>query len=172
MQQRALTLLLAALSALMVVSGTGAVMAEPPKATDAFGAALTLEQPTPLATVLANPERYANQAVLIHGRLTDVCQNKGCWTVIQDGAAHVRVRFKDYGFFLPKDSTGREAFVEGRVAVETLTEEQAKHYESESRNGNPDAIKGPQRRNGNPDTIKGPQRRVGFTASGVRLVQR
>ncbi|MBW2415659.1 MAG: DUF4920 domain-containing protein [Deltaproteobacteria bacterium] len=132
-------------------------MAGPPKSGEDFGGALTLDEPTPLADVLSNPERYTEKPVLIHGKLTDVCQRKGCWTVIQDGGAQVRVRFKDYGFFLPKDSSGREAFVEGVAVVETLSEADARHYESESRHGNP-------------DSIKGPQRRMGFTASGVRLV--
>jgi len=152
MQQTLLALLVAAL-----VFAAGPVAAGPAKTGDDFGGALTLDKPTPLADVLANPERWAEQPVLVHGKLTDVCQRKGCWTVIQDGGAQVRVRFKDYGFFLPKDATGREAFVQGVVVVETLSESQARHYESESRHGNPDAV-------------KGPQRHVGFTASGVRLV--
>ncbi|MBW2290869.1 MAG: DUF4920 domain-containing protein [Deltaproteobacteria bacterium] len=31
--------------------------------------------------------------MLIKGRVTDVCQKKGCWTVIEDGDAQVRIRF-------------------------------------------------------------------------------
>ena len=122
-----------------------------------FGAGLTLKQPTPLAEVVLTPERFEQKPVLLHGRLSDVCQRKGCWTVLQDGAARIRVRFQDYGFFIPKDSIGAEAFVEGTVKVEILSEKDARHYESESRSGDP-------------DSIKGPQREVGFTASGVRLV--
>ncbi len=151
---RQAVLLLAAL-----VLAPDPLAAGPAKAGDDFGAGLTLEQPTPLADVLAKPERYAEQRVLIHGRLTDVCQRKGCWTVIQDHGAQVRVRFKDYGFFLPKDSTGREALVEGVVTIETLSEEEARHYESESRRGDP-------------DSVVGPQRQVGFMASGVRLIRK
>jgi hypothetical protein len=139
--------------------GLGPAAAESPKPADSFGAALTLEEATPLASVLANAERYTSEPVLIHGRLSDVCQRKGCWTVIQDEGAHVRVRFKDYGFFIPKDATGREAFVEGIVTIETLSEDEARHYESESRDGDP-------------DSVKGPQRQVGFMASGVRLIQK
>ncbi len=142
-----------------LIFGPGPVAAEPPEAADDFGAALTLEKATPLPDVLANAERYAEQPVLIHGRLTDVCQKMGCWTVIQDQGAQVRVRFKDYGFSLPKDSIGCEAFVEGVVAVEAISEKQARHYESESRDGDP-------------DSVKGPQRKVGFTATGVRLIRK
>ncbi len=122
-----------------------------------FGAGLTLERPTALASVLAAPERFEQRPILLHGSLADVCQRKGCWTVLREGDAHVRVRFLDYGFFLPTDATGAEAFIEGTVKIETLSEKDARHYEAEARNGDP-------------ESIKGPQREVGFTASGVRLI--
>ena len=122
-----------------------------------YGAGLTLAELSPLAEVLEEPERFAGRPVLVEGRVTDVCQRKGCWTVIAEGEHAVRVRFKDYGFFLPKDITGRRAYVEGLVSVTTLSEKDARHYASESRDGNPDAI-------------HGPQRELAFTASGVRLL--
>ncbi|UCE85655.1 MAG: DUF4920 domain-containing protein [Deltaproteobacteria bacterium] len=124
-----------------------------------FGAGLTLRQPTALSEVVRAPERYAQRPILLHGRLTDVCQRKGCWTILQDGSAHVRVRFRDYGFFVPTDAIGAEAFVEGVVKVETLSEKAARHYESESRTGDP-------------ESVDGPRREVGFVATGVRLVGR
>jgi hypothetical protein len=123
-----------------------------------FGSALTLEQTTPLAEIAANPERFTDE-VLIQGRISDVCQRKGCWTVVRDGDLSVRVRFKDYGFFVPKDCAGERALIQGVVSLETLSEEVARHYQSESRDGDPDAI-------------RGPQRELGFTASGVRLIDR
>jgi hypothetical protein len=43
----------------------------------------------------------------------------------------VRVTFKDYGFFVPVDSAGSMARVEGTVKVAELSEGTAKHYESE-----------------------------------------
>ena len=124
-----------------------------------FGAGLTLSRPTSLAEVVLDPERFEQRPILLHGRISDVCQRKGCWTILRDGSAHVRVRFQDYGFFLPTDATGAEAFIEGVVKVETLSEKTARHYESESRNGDP-------------GSVKGPRREVGFTASGVRIVGR
>jgi len=124
-----------------------------------FGAGLTLQSPTPLTEVVLTPEKFEHKKILLHGRILDVCQRKGCWTILREGGTHVRVRFEDYGFFLPTDSTGAEAFIEGTVRVETLSEKTARHYESESRGGDP-------------DSITGPQREVGFTASGVRLLER
>jgi hypothetical protein len=122
-----------------------------------FGAGLSLGKTTPLATVLAAPERYAADPVLVRGRLSDLCTKKGCWTVLADGASHVRVRFHDYGFFLPPDALGAEALVEGVADIRTLSEREARHIAAESSGGDPDAV-------------AGPQREVGFVATGVRLL--
>ena len=103
------------------------------------------------------PTFEVGQPVLVQGRLTDVCTKKGCWTVLTDGDAFVRVRFHDYGFFLPQDVLGADALVEGRATLRTLSEREARHLASESRGGDPDAI-------------EGPQRELGFVATGVRVL--
>ncbi len=122
-----------------------------------FGAGLTLAVVSDLEEVVREPGRYLDDPILVRGRISDVCQKKGCWTVLSQGEANVRVRFKDYGFFLPSDSSGKQAYVEGVVKLETLSEKSARHYARESQSGNAAAI-------------HGPQREVGFTASGVRLL--
>lgn len=139
-------------------SGAGAAQAASAPEGEVYGAPPTLEQSTPLAEIMTDPARFEGQTVLLHGRISDVCQRKGCWTVIRDGDAHLRVRFEDYGFFLPKDSIGAEAWAQGSVSVVTLSEREARHYEEESRGGDP-------------SRVDGPVREVRFTASGVRLVQ-
>ncbi len=142
----------------LMLSPVLVVAAEGPDASSRnFGAPLRLETPTPLSEILAHPERYAGGPVLIRGRITDVCQRKGCWTVLADGDALLRIQFKDYGFFLPKDIRGQFALAEGEVRVETQSQKTARHYAKESLGGDPDAI-------------VGPQRVVAFTATGVRLV--
>jgi hypothetical protein len=40
----------------------------------------------------------------------------------------VMVKFKDYGFFVPKDASGRTAIVEGVMAFKQETVEQTRHY--------------------------------------------
>jgi hypothetical protein len=86
-----------------------------------------------------------------------------------DGDASIRVRFKNYGFFLPTDSSGRTAYVEGVVKIEMLSEKQARHYASESEASESEASES---NSGEAESIHGPQREVGFVASGVRLVER
>ena len=77
--------------------------------------------------------------------------------MLSQGEVSLRVRFKDYGFFLPVDSSGKQACVEGVVKWQTLSEEKARHYAEESKSESVAAI-------------HGLQREVGLTASGVRLV--
>jgi hypothetical protein len=146
--------------ALVLLAAPFTAFAEAPSAVPPgadYGAGLTLAEATPLADVVRSPERFAERPVLLHGRISDVCQKKGCWVVLRDGGEQLRVRFHDYGFFLPTDASGSEAFVEGRVKVELLSEKMARHYEAESADGDPSAI-------------AGPRREVGFTATGVRIV--
>ena len=59
----------------------------------------------------------------------DVCQNKGCWMKVQtaDGKM-MRIKFKDYGFFVPKDITGKNIVFEGIAYRDTVSVEDLKHY--------------------------------------------
>ena len=71
--------------------------------------------------------------VRIKGEVTDVCKNRGCWLVVRDGKAQVRIKAHCGDWGVPKDSTGRTAIAEGSFAE--ITEAERKHYESESENG-------------------------------------
>ncbi|MGB7394944.1 MAG: DUF4920 domain-containing protein [Pricia sp.] len=65
----------------------------------------------------------------VRATVTDVCKAKGCWMRLQlpDGQ-QTMVRFKDYGFFMPKDIEGREVIVNGKAFVEEMSVEDQKHY--------------------------------------------
>ncbi len=88
---------------------------------------------TSLATLLTKPADFEGKSVSLEGKVRRACERKGCWMELAptDKGPGVRVTFKDYGFFVPTDSAGRTAHVEGVVKVTELSEERAKHYESE-----------------------------------------
>ena len=92
-------------------------------------------QAVKLADVLAKPQAHDGKTVLLEGQVRKACERKGCWMELaasQDAKSPgVRVTFKDYGFFVPVDSAGSAARVEGVVKVAELSEARAKHYESE-----------------------------------------
>ncbi|WP_037315412.1 DUF4920 domain-containing protein [Salegentibacter sp. Hel_I_6] len=61
--------------------------------------------------------------------INSVCKMKGCWMILElPGEDDVRVTFKDYGFFVPKDSENTEVIVEGKAFLNEMSVEDQKHY--------------------------------------------
>ncbi|HLW32668.1 MAG TPA: DUF4920 domain-containing protein [Aequorivita sp.] len=58
----------------------------------------------------------------------EVCQKKGCWMKMDMGEKEAMIRFKDYGFFMPKDIAGQEVIVEGKAYIEEMSVEDQRHY--------------------------------------------
>lgn len=68
-------------------------------------------------------------AAKITGTIDKVCQAKGCWMTMAYGEGEsMRVTFRDYGFFVPKDVDGKEAVVEGTLYMETTSVEDLQHF--------------------------------------------
>ena len=87
-----------------------------------------------LAQVLAKPEAYADREVTLSGEVRQACTVKGCWMELAptaDAPAGARVTFKDYGFFVPTDSRGAHARVQGLVSVKAVAPGEVAHMESE-----------------------------------------
>ncbi len=66
------------------------------------------------------------------GRVEGVCQTKGCWMNIvstsNPEAEEMFVKFKDYGFFMPKDIAGKDVIMRGKAFKEETTVEELRHY--------------------------------------------
>jgi hypothetical protein len=86
-----------------------------------------------LAALLSKPADSDGKTVQLEGKVRKACLKKGCWMELatSEKGPGVRVTFKDYGFFVPLDSAGSTAKVEGVVKVAQLSDETAKHYEAE-----------------------------------------
>jgi hypothetical protein len=82
--------------------------------------------PLPLAEAVKTEN--LGKAVRVEGTAASVCQKKGCWLMLKGGDREVRVTFKDYGFFVPKDLAGQKLVVEGVVSETEISEKDAKHY--------------------------------------------
>jgi len=65
----------------------------------------------------------------VTGKVTEVCQERGCWMKVEkaDGET-VMVKFKDYGFFMPKNIVGKEVVLEGEATVNEVSVKQQRHY--------------------------------------------
>jgi Domain of unknown function (DUF4920) len=106
-----------------------------PEAKQAFGAPITTEPELTLANVLETPERFRDQTITVEGQVRSACTRRGCWMEVAQSAdprlPGCRVTFKDYGFFVPTDSAGAHAKVQGTLGVNTLPPERVAHLESE-----------------------------------------
>lgn len=62
-------------------------------------------------------------------KVNSVCKKKGCWMRLElpEGQESL-VRFKDYGFFVPKDIENQTAVVHGRAFIKETPVEDLKHY--------------------------------------------
>ena len=61
--------------------------------------------------------------------IKEVCAAKGCWMKLPLAEEkEAMVRFKDYGFFMPLDSKGKEVVVEGKAFVQTTSVAELRHY--------------------------------------------
>ena len=71
----------------------------------------------------------SSSKVKIEGEILSSCPMKGCWMRISVEKDTLLVRFKDYGFFVPKSGIeGKSTIINGSLSVDTLSIAQLQHY--------------------------------------------
>ena len=67
--------------------------------------------------------------IKIEGEILSSCPLKGCWIKIKSEEDTILVRFKDYGFFVPKDGiAGDKTIINGKLSIDTLSVALLRHY--------------------------------------------
>ncbi len=97
----------------------------------------------------------------ITAHVTEVCQAKGCWmNVVGDQTKDKPffVKFKDYGFFMPKDCAGKKVVLDGIAFKEVTSVDELRHYASDKGASKEEIEK-----------ITEPKEELKFLASGVLL---
>ena len=84
-----------------------------------------------LGELMSDNKKYLDKEVLVETRIAKVCQKKGCFFVATEGASTARVTFKDYGFFIPTDSGGKDVVLLGTFSRKSVTKEEAEHYSAD-----------------------------------------
>ena len=86
-----------------------------------------------LKVALAEPETVFGRSVIVEGKVDKVCPMKGCWLELMPAGESrgVRVTFENYGFFVPKDSMGWTARLEGEFVREELSKREVDHLVGE-----------------------------------------
>jgi Domain of unknown function (DUF4920) len=77
---------------------------------------------------LGGPVSGADSHVKVEGTITEVCAVKGCWMKLRgDNGEAILVRFKDYGFFVPRNASGRRAWLTGTAERVELSVDALRH---------------------------------------------
>jgi hypothetical protein len=115
-----------------------------------LGKPLTLKKQTSIADISAKPADYVGKTVQVKGKITEVCEQAGCWMKMVDPAtkASVKIKVKDGEIVFPTEAIGKMAVAEGKFAKIEMTKEQAieqaKHEAEENKKKfDPSSITGP-----------------------------
>ncbi|MCK8490609.1 MULTISPECIES: DUF4920 domain-containing protein [Spirosoma] len=93
----------------------------------------------------------------VEGTVESVCKMKGCWMKIKTGDGQtMRVMFKDYAFFVPKDIVGKTVVVEGTAESTTTPVDELRHYAEDAGKSKEEIEK-----------INQPEKALTFMADGV-----
>lgn len=128
-----------------------------------FGEPITAKGAITYDDLLKKLDGQDSLAVKVRGAVEGVCQAKGCWMNIvsakDPSKESMFVKFKDYGFFMPKDIAGREVIMEGYAYREVTPVDELKHYAEDEGKSQAEI-----------DAITQPKVELKFMASGVMLV--
>jgi len=115
------------------------------------------------ASVMEKLNSNDSMMVVMKGKVTGVCQAKGCWMKLTDPAnasqEEMFVQFKDYGFFMPKDLAGHNVIIEGKAYKAMTPVKELKHYAEDDNKSEEEIAK-----------ITEPLVEKKFMASGVVIV--
>ena len=126
-----------------------------------FGEKITDEGAISTNELVARMAGKEMMSAKIEGEVESVCQVKGCWATVKlpDGKT-MRVTFKNYGFFVPKDLSGKKVVMEGNASVKTVPVEELRHYAQDGGASPAEIAK-----------ITEPERSLAFEATGVLVRQ-
>lgn len=94
-----------------------------------YGAKTTTDGVVPASSLPSKMHGLDSLEVKVTGTITSVCQRKGCWLMVDIGEGKMmRVRFKDYAFFVPKNISGKKVVLDGYARNNTTSVAQLRHY--------------------------------------------
>ncbi|QNP54172.1 DUF4920 domain-containing protein [Hymenobacter qilianensis] len=127
-----------------------------------YGAPITAANAVPVAQLTQLLGTKDSAQVKLVGKATEVCQAKGCWMTmaIADGK-QMRVRFKDYGFFVPKDISGKTVVINGWAHRETVPVSDLRHYATDAGKSEKEVA-----------AITKPEQQLNFEADGVLVMEK
>lgn len=127
-----------------------------------YGAAITADGAKPLAELKQVLGTQDSAQVKLIGTADAVCQAKGCWlTMKTPEGQEMRVRFKDYAFFVPKNINGKTVVINGWAHRETVPVKDLQHYATDAGKSEKEVA-----------AITQPEVQLNFEADGVLVVDK
>lgn len=127
-----------------------------------YGAPVSSATPVAIESALPRAQELSGGTVAVSGKVSAVCQQKGCWLTLVGGEAglsSVRMTFKDYGFFVPKDLIGYTVVAEGIFKTETVTVADQRHLAKDAGKSKEEI-----------ESITQEKVETSFEAAGVRVI--
>jgi type IV pilus biogenesis protein CpaD/CtpE len=125
-----------------------------------FGESFSIENAKAPQAVLAGLAPQDSLETTLKGTVKEVCKAKGCWMTIDlENGESMRVTFKDYGFFVPKDIAGKEVIFMGQVKYTETDVATLRHYAEDEGKTEAEVL-----------AITSPEQSYNFVATGVKLL--
>tara|TARA_B110001450_G_scaffold16290_1_gene15052 strand:- start:140 stop:595 length:456 start_codon:yes stop_codon:yes gene_type:complete len=122
-----------------------------------YGEKITLNNISDFEMVKKLAENQAEVETKIEGIILSTCPKKGCWMNVRVDKDTILVRFKDYGFFVPKQGQENNRVVMlGKAKKDTISVDLLRHY-AEDANKSIEEI----------EKITQPEYKISFLADGV-----
>lgn len=126
-----------------------------------FGTAITSEGAIQVEDLAAKMNSVDSLDLKLAGVVNEVCQKKGCWMTLKNASGEeVRVTFKDYAFFMPKDISGKKVVLDGYAYTELTSVETLRHLAEDGGKSKEEIAK-----------ITAPKKELSYEAKGVVIVE-
>ncbi len=126
-----------------------------------YGDRIDMKDAIPVQTLLDELGDSDSLNTKVEATILETCEMKGCWmTVKLDEGTSMRVTFKDYGFFVPKEGMqGKKTYFEGKAEKTVMDVETLRHYAEDEGKSEEEIA-----------AITEPRTELTFVASGVIIV--
>lgn len=122
-----------------------------------YGNKITSDSLTEYPDLVEQVELSGQVSTKIEGTIIETCAKKGCWMKVKADDDTLIVRFKDYGFFVPKEGAeGKTVIINGEAFYDTLSVDLLRHYAEDAGESKEKSLR-----------ITEPEFVLSFTADGV-----